>query len=233
MPCLRIGEPTPGTWRRPVATGTRVGCPGTPRAAATRPHTDSRLFAGSVGAGGTRRPHRAGPIASRAGPGGANARAAANRYLTEQVLPQHNKRVRGGRRSRAPPASRGSAVPRRRPGCARRAHRGHGPYGAGSGHDPANPARLAPVPSCDGPSARARISRWDLGRIPWAPVLGAQPRGWPANRDGRSPPGPDLQVEPPTDRRSEGPGAQPTVGARLKDSTRRTRQSLGSLHRPT
>ena len=30
-----------------------------------------------------------------------------------------------------------------------------------------------------------------------------------------SPPGPDLQVEHPTDRRSEGPGARPTVGARM------------------
>ena len=47
-------------------------------------------------------------------------------------------------------------------------------------------------------------------------MFGAQPRGWPTDRDGRSPPGPDLQVEPPTDRRSEGPGARPTVGARRK-----------------
>ena len=37
-------------------------------------------------------------------------------------------------------------VPRRGPECARRARRGHGPYGAGSGHDPADPARPAPVP---------------------------------------------------------------------------------------
>ena len=132
---------------RPVATGTRVGCQ-VPRARQQRgltliPASSPEAWGRSARAVRTvpdRLPHER-ALAGR------TERAAANRYLTEQVLPQHNKRVSGRATEPGPTCiAWGRHVPRRGPGCARGARRGHQPYGAGSGHNSADPARPAPVP---------------------------------------------------------------------------------------
>jgi hypothetical protein len=122
---------------------------------------------------------------------GITAMAAANRYLAEQFLVAYNRRF-------AVPAPEAGTVfipwirhaPRRDSLCARRAGRGQGQDGAVSGPESADPARPAPVPLCEGHGAGPRIFGWDLGGVPWSPVSGARPCGWPAERDRTSPPRP-------------------------------------------
>ncbi len=57
----------------------------------------------------------------------------------------------------------------------------------------------------EGHGAGARISGWNLGRVPWPSVSGALPRGWLAHRDWTSPTKshwPDPRIGRPADRPS-------------------------------
>ena len=128
---------------------------------------------------------------------------AANRYLVERFLPAYNQRFV------VPAPEPGTAfVPGLAPAspialCARRAGRGQRQYGAVSGDGPADSARPASLPLCEGHGPGPCVSGWDLGRVPWPPVPGALPCGWSADRDRTCtsrPQQPDPRIGRPADR---------------------------------
>lgn len=119
--------------------------------------------------------------------------------------------------------------------CARRARGGQGQYGALWGPESAAAPRPAPVSLCEGHRAGACVSGCEPGGVPWPPVFGALPVGWPVHRTPSRPPRPsrpDPRIGRPPDRRAEANGVQKNSSAPRLNHQGRENRTLHVLHKP-